>query len=90
MSRNLKGSRLVSIIADFTMPRERLLTSKEVAALFRVDPKTIVRWARTGALAAVRTPGGRLLRFPESGVQAALTNGIVDLQTDAPEAVSVG
>ncbi|WP_420823610.1 helix-turn-helix domain-containing protein [Streptosporangium subroseum] len=76
-------------MADLTMPEERLLTSKEVASLFRVDPKTIVRWARTGALAAVRTPGGRLLRYPESGVRAALRDGLaVDAQTESAEAVS--
>lgn len=35
-----------------------LLTPAEVAALFRVDPKTITRWAKTGQLTAVRTLGG--------------------------------
>ncbi|MFI6513307.1 helix-turn-helix domain-containing protein [Streptosporangium sp. NPDC050855] len=80
----------MSIIADLTMPGDRLLTSKEAAAVFRVDPKTVVRWARTGALTAVRTPGGRLLRFWESAVYAALRDGIVEAQgEDATEAVSV-
>jgi excisionase family DNA binding protein len=35
-----------------------LLTPSEVAALFRVDPKTVTRWARAGRLTAVRTLGG--------------------------------
>ena len=35
-----------------------LLTPSEVAALFRVDPKTVSRWAATGKLSAVRTLGG--------------------------------
>jgi excisionase family DNA binding protein len=35
-----------------------LLTPAEVAALFRVDPKTVTRWARAGRLDAVRTLGG--------------------------------
>jgi excisionase family DNA binding protein len=36
-----------------------LLTPGEVGALFRVDPKTVTRWAKAGRLpAAVRTPGG--------------------------------
>ncbi|MEV4180701.1 helix-turn-helix domain-containing protein [Streptosporangium canum] len=79
----------MSIIADLSMSEERLLTSKEVAGLFRVDPKTIARWARVGALAAVRTPGGRLLRFPESGVRAALRDGVAtNAQAEAIEAVS--
>ena len=36
----------------------QLLTPSEVAALFRVDPKTVSRWAATGKLSAVRTLGG--------------------------------
>ena len=37
---------------------ERLLTPAEVAALFRVDPKTVTRWAKAGKLSAIRTLGG--------------------------------
>ena len=36
----------------------RLLTPGEVAVMFRVDPKTVTRWARDGRLSSVRTPGG--------------------------------
>lgn len=36
----------------------RLLTTSEVASLFRVDPKTVTRWAKEGRLSAVRTLGG--------------------------------
>lgn len=35
-----------------------LLTPAEVATMFRVDPKTVTRWARVGKLASVRTLGG--------------------------------
>ncbi|SNY28878.1 BldC family transcriptional regulator [Paractinoplanes atraurantiacus] len=35
-----------------------LLTSGEVARLFRVDPRTPARWAIAGRLTAIRTPGG--------------------------------
>jgi excisionase family DNA binding protein len=35
-----------------------LMTPAEVAALFRVDPKTVTRWAESGRLSAVRTLGG--------------------------------
>ncbi|MEI2824971.1 MAG: BldC family transcriptional regulator [Dermatophilaceae bacterium] len=38
--------------------REQLLTPGEVAALFRVDPKTVTRWAKSGKLTAIRTLGG--------------------------------
>lgn len=37
---------------------ESLLTPSEVAELFRVDPKTVTRWAKAGKLNAVRTLGG--------------------------------
>ncbi len=36
-----------------------LLTTGEVARLFRVDPKTVCRWADQGRLPAIRTPGGQ-------------------------------
>lgn len=37
---------------------ETLLTPAEVAALFRVDPKTVTRWAKAGKLDSIRTLGG--------------------------------
>ena len=51
---------------------EPLLTPAEVAALFRVDPKTVTRWAQAGKLSAVRTLGGHR-RFHESEVRSLLT-----------------
>lgn len=41
-----------------TEERAKLMTPREVAALFRVDPKTVGRWARAGKLHAIRTLGG--------------------------------
>jgi excisionase family DNA binding protein len=38
--------------------QEVLLTPSEVAALFRVDPKTVTRWAKAGKLTSIRTLGG--------------------------------
>lgn len=35
-----------------------LMTPAEVAALFRVDPKTVTRWAKAGKLTSIRTLGG--------------------------------
>lgn len=35
-----------------------LLTPGEVAKKFRVDPKTVTRWAHSGRLPSVTTPGG--------------------------------
>lgn len=50
---------------------DRLLTPGEVAAQFRVDPKTVTRWAAAGRISSIRTPGGHR-RFRESEVRALL------------------
>lgn len=47
--------------------QEILLTPSEVAALFRVDPKTVSRWAKAGKLTAIRTLGGHR-RYRQSEV----------------------
>ncbi len=39
-------------------PDDALLTPSEVAAMFRVNPKTVTRWARAGKISAIRTLGG--------------------------------
>ena len=48
-----------------------LLTPGEVATLFRVNPKTVTRWARSGKIATVRTLGGHR-RFRRNEVEACL------------------
>jgi len=50
---------------------ETLLTPSEVAALFRVDPKTVTRWAKAGKIGSIRTLGGHR-RFRESEVRELL------------------
>lgn len=35
-----------------------LLTPHEVAALFRVDTKTVTRWSKAGKIRSIRTLGG--------------------------------
>lgn len=50
---------------------EHLLTPSEVAALFRVDPKTVTRWAKAGKLTSIRTLGGHR-RYRASEVHALL------------------
>lgn len=50
---------------------EKLLTPAEVAALFRVDPKTVTRWAKAGKLTSIRTLGGHR-RYRESEVRKLL------------------
>jgi excisionase family DNA binding protein len=53
--------------------QEVLLTPSEVAALFRVDPKTVTRWAKAGKLTSIRTLGGHR-RYKESEVKALLNS----------------
>lgn len=55
--------------------RDRLLTPGEVGALFRVDAKTVGRWANRGRIASIRTPGGHR-RFRESEVHELLNRGV--------------
>ena len=50
---------------------DRLLTPGEVAALFRVDPKTVTRWAASGRISSIRTPGGHR-RYREAEIRALL------------------
>lgn len=52
-------------------PQDRLLTPAEVAALFRVHPLSVMRWANSGKLSYIRTPGGHR-RYREAEVRALL------------------
>lgn len=58
--------------------RIELLKPGEVAALLRVDPKTVTRWAAQGKLSSIRTLGGHR-RFYADEVKALLEGK--DLQT---------
>lgn len=59
---------------------ETLLTPAEVAALFRVDPKTVTRWAKAGKLTSIRTLGGHR-RYLENEVKQLL-GGAIPQQRD--------
>ena len=48
-----------------------LLTPAEVASAFRVDPKTVTRWAKAGKLSSIRTLGGHR-RYLEAEIRAIL------------------
>lgn len=54
-----------------TFEPDPLLTPAEVATMFRVDPKTVTRWAKAGKLTSVRTLGGHR-RYKESDVRDLL------------------
>jgi excisionase family DNA binding protein len=57
--------------------QEKLLTPSEVATLFRVDPKTVTRWAKAGKLTSIKTLGGHR-RYRESEVKALLKSTLGD------------
>jgi excisionase family DNA binding protein len=61
---------------------EPLLTPSEVANMFRVDPKTVTRWAKAGKITAIRTLGGHR-RFKESEVRKLLEGTHPALQETA-------
>jgi excisionase family DNA binding protein len=63
--------------------RDRLLTPGEVASLFRVDPKTVTRWAAAGRINSIRTPGGHR-RFRESEIRELLRQDGSKPATAAP------
>jgi excisionase family DNA binding protein len=69
---------------------EPLLTPSEASARFRVDCKTISRWAKAGKLHSIRTLGGHR-RFYENEVTALLRGETWDpppgvtLEQDAPD-----
>lgn len=53
------------------MEDDDLLTPSEVAKRFKVDPKTVTRWAKAGKLSSFRTLGGHR-RFKASEVEALI------------------
>ena len=61
-----------------------LLTPAEVAALFRVDPKTVTRWAVAGKLTSFRTLGGHR-RYRAAEVYALLDEAGGAVVQDRPK-----
>lgn len=53
---------------------EELLTTAEVAAMFRVSPKTVWRWERARKLRSARTLGGQR-RYYADEVRRLLNGG---------------
>lgn len=82
---HLDPERLKRISGQPSPKADRLLTPGEVASLFRVDPKTVTRWAAAGRIGSIRTPGGHR-RFRESEVRALLegkeTGGLESLERE--------
>ena len=63
-------------------PNPELLTSSEAAALLRIDPATLRRWAVDGKVPSITLPGGNgLKRFRREDIDAILRG-------DTPERVA--
>ncbi len=58
---------------------EELLTPSEVAAMFRVNPKTVTRWARAGRISYIKTLGGHR-RFKASEIRRLLAEADASAQ----------
>lgn len=54
-----------------------LMTPGEVAKIFRVDPKTVTRWAHAGKVRSTRTPGGHVRFFRAEIMEMAEGTGNV-------------
>ena len=61
----------IGMVVETRSTEEELLTPSEVAKLFRVDPKTVTRWAKSGKLSSIRTLGGHR-RFRASEIRRCL------------------
>jgi excisionase family DNA binding protein len=64
------------------MEADALLTPAEVAAILYVDPKTVTRWAISGKINSIRTPGGHR-RFLKSEILGLMT-GVNHSQNRGP------
>lgn len=67
---------------------EHMLTTEEVAAMFRVGRAQVNKWARKypRQLGAVKTTPGGQWRWPESKAVAALSRGLHDESGEVPAA----
>jgi excisionase family DNA binding protein len=58
LSGRVRGMTTIGTPVGAAQDNDELLTPSEVAKLFRVDPKTVTRWAKAGKLSSIRTLGG--------------------------------
>ncbi|MEU4386606.1 BldC family transcriptional regulator [Promicromonospora sp. NPDC023805] len=69
------------------LPPVQLMTPTEVAREFRVDPKTVTRWAKAGKLPFILTLGGHR-RYPRAAVLAAMGVSAAELDTEADQSTT--
>jgi excisionase family DNA binding protein len=67
------GSHGACHLTGGNVAEQEFLTPAEVAVMFRVNPKTVTRWARSGKISAIRTLGGHR-RFRAAEIRRFLDN----------------
>lgn len=72
---NFNADNLAKFRAELGRPAKTeaptLMTPGEVAKIFRVDPKTVTRWAHAGKLRSTRTPGGHVRFYRDEIMEMA-------------------
>lgn len=63
--RRFRAEDITAITGGITDP----VTAGDVARMFRVDTRTVARWAKDGKLSFFRTPGGAY-RYSRAGAEA--------------------
>ena len=56
---------------------QELLTVEEVAEAFKVKPRTVYRWLKSGRMYGIKTPGGQH-RVPAESVRAEFESRLVN------------
>ena len=74
----LTPHRVMATVAGMK-PHVALLTTSEVADLFRVNDSTVRRWVSEERLRAIMLPGGGRLRFHRADVLAILAGDAAEL-----------
>jgi hypothetical protein len=62
---------------------DRLFTPEEMSAFWKVDPRTITRWALAGDLPAIRLPSGAGYRFSQNALKERMAE--LELTREAPD-----
>ncbi|MFA1548586.1 BldC family transcriptional regulator [Actinomadura chokoriensis] len=74
MNRGKRSADRLTIIHGWDFGPGQLLSPGDVATMFRVDPKTVTRWAGDGRLVCIRTLGG-VRRFSRQQIEHLMYGG---------------
>lgn len=63
--------------------QHEMMAPYEVAQVFKVDPKTVGRWAKRGRIRSLRTPGGHR-RYFRAEIEALVAEGLLPAKAESP------